>query len=69
MCQNHSETGVNSFIDSPNIPSNYGNNQDCSMIRTFPLGKHVNLQSESFATESGFDWLKVKDTENNKTQS
>ena len=45
-------------IYSPRWPDTYDNSQDCSWVIRAP-GGHIILSIKEFATESGYDFLKV----------
>ena len=52
-------TATGACVTSPNFPSNYGNNQACS-IRANENGE---LRADAFSTESGYDTLTIGSTE------
>lgn len=48
------------WIFSPNYPSQYGNNENCSWLITAISGK-IHLTLDYFYTELGYDYVRVYD--------
>jgi hypothetical protein len=45
---------------SPNYPEDYPNNADCRYTIIVPVDHYITLSFETFNTESGFDYVKVR---------
>ena len=64
ICGEREITEAGSVITSPNHPNNYGNEQECDWIVTFPEGQAVSLNFLAFGLERNsrcrYDWLEVR---------
>ena len=47
-------------FSSPNYPGDYPNNADCRYTIIVPVDHYITLSFETFNTESGFDYVKVR---------
>ena len=46
-------------LESPNYPSNYNNNADCSWTVNAPAGETIFVEFITFSLESNYDYLHV----------
>jgi hypothetical protein len=47
-------------FSSPNYPGDYPNNADCRYIIIVPVNHYITLSFQTFNTESGYDYVKVR---------
>ncbi len=47
-------------IASPNYPGDYPNNADCRYTIIVPVDHYITLSFQTFNTESGYDYVKVR---------
>jgi hypothetical protein len=47
-------------FSSPNYPGDYPNNADCRYTIIVPVDHYITLSFQTFNTESGYDYVKVR---------